>query len=185
MPGWGQLAATFLLLGTTCWGGLFASLARVERILVDQRGWVTRDELQQLVALATLVPGPTFIALGGLIGYRLRGLRGAGLCCGLLLLPSALLILALMWVLPPAWAATGMGMVGHTIGIAVGGILFGTALLTAGRSKQMARGLPLALAAMLLMVLGVPTLIVIIAGLVAGRFLLSDPAKPRAPEQTP
>lgn len=183
VPRWSELTLTFLNLGTTCWGGIWASLTRVEKILCDQRGWVSREDLLHLLALATLVPGPTFVALGGLIGYRLRGIWGAAICAAALVLPSALMVMGLMWLLPVAWAEAGMGMVGRAVGIAVGGILLGTAVRSATGANEPARGLPLAAAAAVLLILGLSTLAVLVGGLIVGRFLLSEPKG--APEKTP
>lgn len=184
MPALSELAIAFLVLGATSFGGLWAAMVRIERVLVDQHSWVTRAELSQLVTLATLVPGPTFVALGGMMGYRLRGLRGAAVCIAALLLPSSVAIVVLMWVLPATWIAAGLGMVGRAVGIAVAGLLLGTALNTATRTPQPARGMPLAVVAAALMILGVPTLVVIIGGLIAGRFLLPVP-DPQAPKEAP
>ena len=53
-----EIAAVFLRLGFTAFGGPAAHVALMERELVDRRGWLTRDELVELYGAASLLPGP-------------------------------------------------------------------------------------------------------------------------------
>jgi chromate transporter len=92
-----EIAAAFLRLGLTAFGGPAAHVALMERELVDKRGWLTRDELVELYGAASLIPGPNSTELAIHIGYKRAGFPGlvvAGIC---FILPAALLTLLLAW----------------------------------------------------------------------------------------
>src|SRR5205085_3571219 len=71
-----EIAAVFLRLGFTAFGGPAAHVALMERELVDRRGWLTRDELVELYGAASLLPGPNSTELAIHIGYRRGGPAG-------------------------------------------------------------------------------------------------------------
>ncbi|HUJ24388.1 MAG TPA: chromate efflux transporter [Myxococcales bacterium] len=92
-----EIAAAFLRLGLTAFGGPAAHVAMMERQLVDRRGWLTREELVELYGAASLIPGPNSTELAIHIGYRRGGFPGlliAGTC---FILPGALATLLLAW----------------------------------------------------------------------------------------
>ena len=87
-----QVAALFLRLGATAFGGPAAHIALIERECVQRRRWITREQFLDVLGVANLVPGPTSTELAMHVG-RLRagwpGLVAAGLA---FILPAALLI---------------------------------------------------------------------------------------------
>jgi chromate transporter len=95
-----QVAALFLRLGATAFGGPAAHIALIERECVQRRRWITREQFLDVLGVANLVPGPTSTELAMHVG-RLRagwpGLVAAGLA---FILPAALLIglLAMLYV---------------------------------------------------------------------------------------
>jgi chromate transporter len=92
-----EIAAVFLRLGLTAFGGPAAHVALMERKLVDERRWLTREELVELWGAASLIPGPNSTELAIHIGYRRAGISGlivAGVC---FIMPAALLTGALAW----------------------------------------------------------------------------------------
>ena len=76
MAGLGEIAAVFLRLGLTAFGGPAAHVALMERKLVDERRWLTREELVELWGAASLIPGPNSTELAIHIGYRRAGIPG-------------------------------------------------------------------------------------------------------------
>lgn len=87
----GELAALFLRLGTTAFGGPAAHLALLQRELVERRGWMSRERYLELIAAANLIPGPNSTEVAIHIGAERAGWRGlivAGVC---FILPAALL----------------------------------------------------------------------------------------------
>jgi chromate transporter len=53
----GEIAAVFLRLGLTAFGGPAAHVALIERKLVDERRWLTREELVELRGAASQFAG--------------------------------------------------------------------------------------------------------------------------------
>lgn len=93
----GQLAALFLRLGATAFGGPAAHIAMMEDEVVRRRGWLTREHFLDLVGAANLIPGPNSTELAIHIGLHQRGWRGllvAGTC---FIVPAMLIVMALAW----------------------------------------------------------------------------------------
>lgn len=95
-----EIAAAFLRLGLTAFGGPAAHVALMERELVEKRRWLTREELIELYGAASLIPGPNSTELAIHLGYRRGGLPGLIVAGACFILPAALLtlLLALIYV---------------------------------------------------------------------------------------
>ena len=93
----GEIAAVFLRLGCTAFGGPAAHVALMEREVCEKRKWVTREELVELYGAASLIPGPNSTELAIHLGYRRGGVAGLLLAGACFILPSALLTGALAW----------------------------------------------------------------------------------------
>jgi chromate transporter len=76
-PPLSRIFLCFLKLGSFAFGGVYAMLSFLERELVERRRWLTSDELAESVVLGQVMPGPPIVNTGVLVGYRLRGVRGA------------------------------------------------------------------------------------------------------------
>ena len=72
----GQLAALFLRIGSTAFGGPAAHIAIMEDEVVRRRGWLTRERFLDLVAASNLIPGPNSTELAIHIGHDQAGWRG-------------------------------------------------------------------------------------------------------------
>jgi chromate transporter len=68
----GEIVRYFLRLGTLGFGGPVALVGLMERELVQERGWLTREEMRDAVAVSQSLPGPLAIQVGIFIAY-LRG----------------------------------------------------------------------------------------------------------------
>lgn len=93
-----ELALLFLRLGATAFGGPAAHIAMMEDEVVRRRGWLTREELLDLLSAANLIPGPNSTELAIHIGYRRGGWKGlivAGTC---FILPAALIVTFIAWL---------------------------------------------------------------------------------------
>ncbi len=91
-PSLGELAFSFLKLGTIAFGGPAAHIAMMEEEFVGRRGWLTREEFLDRLATANIIPGPSSTELAIFIGYGQRGWPGlivAG-CC--FIIPAAILV---------------------------------------------------------------------------------------------
>ena len=92
-----RLAAIFLRIGALAFGGLGATLALIERELVDRRDAITRDDIAAALTHTKLLPGSTVVQVVAYLGWRLRGWWGSAVATICFILPSALLMLALAY----------------------------------------------------------------------------------------
>lgn len=86
---------TFFRIGLVTFGGGYAMIPLIETEVVDKKGWLEREELMDLIAVAQSCPGVFAVNLSIFIGYKLRRTRGAMLCAFGTALPSFLIILAI------------------------------------------------------------------------------------------
>ena len=87
-----ELAAYFLRLGITAFGGPAAHIALMEEECVRRRKWITRQQFLDVLGAANLIPGPTSTELAMHIGYARAGWAGlvvAGVC---FIAPAALIV---------------------------------------------------------------------------------------------
>jgi chromate transporter len=90
-----ELAVVFLKLGTTAFGGPAAHIAMMEDEFVRKRQWISKAELLDRLAAASLIPGPSSTEVALFIGQSKRGWTGllVGGCC--FILPAAVLVTAI------------------------------------------------------------------------------------------
>jgi chromate transporter len=94
-PSLAAFVAYFLRLGTIGFGGPIALAGAMQRDLVEERGWVTKDEYVKGLALAQLAPGPLAAQLAIYLGWARAGVVGATLVALAFVLPSFLMVLAI------------------------------------------------------------------------------------------
>ena len=147
-----DLFVSFTLLALQGFGGV---LAVVQRVLVEEKRWMTREQFVEDWAVAQIMPGPNVVNLSLMIGGRYFGLAGAlaGLA-GMLTAPLIVVLLlavAFGGVSDAAWAQgalRGMGAVSAGLIAAVG-----LKLMSALRSNPM--GMPMCIALALASFMGV------------------------------
>jgi chromate transporter len=90
---------TFFKIGAFTFGGGYAMIPLIQRETVEKNGWISDDDILEVVAIAESTPGPIAINAATFIGYRVAGVLGA-LCATLgVVLPSFVVILAISGVL--------------------------------------------------------------------------------------
>src|SRR5260221_7209370 len=85
----------FLRLGTVGFGGPIALVGYMQRDLVERRGWVSKQDYMEGLALAQLAPGPLAAQLAIYLGWLRAGTVGATAVALAFVLPSFLMVLAL------------------------------------------------------------------------------------------
>ncbi len=90
-----QFVRYFLKLGTLGFGGPIALAGYMQRDLVDERGWIARDDYKQGLALAQLAPGPLAAQLAMYLGWVRGRVLGATLVGIAFVAPSFLMVLIL------------------------------------------------------------------------------------------
>ncbi len=93
----GELAALFLRLGATAFGGPAAHIAMMRDEVVRRRGWLTDERFLDLLGATNLIPGPNSTEMAIHIGWARRswaGLLVAGVC---FIVPAMLITAVLGW----------------------------------------------------------------------------------------
>ena len=72
-----EVVLYFLRLGLLGFGGPVALVGQMGRELADERGWLTKDEMREAVAICQSLPGPLAIQVGIYISYLRAGFWGA------------------------------------------------------------------------------------------------------------
>ena len=67
----------FAEMGAVCFGGGYAMLSLVQRVVVEEHGWATEEELMDYYAIGQCTPGIIAVNVATFIGHKLRGLPGA------------------------------------------------------------------------------------------------------------
>ncbi|HYP99562.1 MAG TPA: chromate transporter [Polyangiaceae bacterium] len=91
----GELTTYFLRLGTLGFGGPIALAGYMQKDLVEERRWISKDDYVEGLALAQLAPGPLAAQLAIYLGWVRGGVVGATAIGLAFVLPSFVMVLAL------------------------------------------------------------------------------------------
>ena len=132
----GELFVAFTLLALQGFGGV---LAIAQRVLCEQRRWLTREQFVDMLALAQILPGPNVCNLSLMVGERFFGWRGAfaalaGMMSVPLIIVLALTLLYAKFAIYPEVAGALRGMAAVSAGMIAGTAL---RLLAALRENPM------------------------------------------------
>jgi chromate transporter len=129
----------FLWLGAVGFGGPIALAGHMQQDLVDKRGWISKEDYVEGLALAQLAPGPLAAQLAIYLGYIRAGIVGATAVGIGFVLPSFLMVLALSVAYVRFGGLPWMQGMFYGIGAAVIGIITRSAFkltkLTLGNDK--------------------------------------------------
>jgi chromate transporter len=90
-----DLAAYFTRLGLLGFGGPVALVGQMERELVQERQWLSKEQMREAIAICQSLPGPLAIQVGIFISYLRGGFWGAWLGGWLFILPNFLIVAGL------------------------------------------------------------------------------------------
>lgn len=138
-----DLFVSFTWLALQGFGGV---LAVAQRVLCEDKRWVTKEEFLELLAVGQVLPGPNVCNIALMVGDRFFGWRGAfaalgGMMAVPLVIVMALAVLYVEFAANPfvAGALRGMGAV-------AAGLIIGTALKLAPAVRRNPMGLPACIA---------------------------------------
>ena len=111
-----ELFLAFMKIGAFTFGGGYAMIPLIQNEAVEKRGWVTDDDILEIIAIAESTPGPIAINSATFVGYRAAGVLGS-MCATLgVVLPSFVIILLISFALQQfqdiqqvQWAFKGIG----------------------------------------------------------------------------
>ncbi len=171
LPVWWKIA--FL-----SFGGPAAQIAVMQRLIVEENGWIDQERFNHALNFCMLLPGPEAQQLAAYLGWLMHGTRGA-LAAGIIfILPGALIMLGLSLLY------VTVGQVGTVEGLLFGlkcAVLAIVAQALIRMSGKVVQGLAasmLAVASFVAMFFfSLPFPLVILAAGVIGLFLFRDPAR--------
>jgi len=72
-----EVVVYFLRLGLVGFGGPVALVGQMERELVTERKWLTKEQMREAIAICQSLPGPLAIQVGVYVSYLRTGFWGA------------------------------------------------------------------------------------------------------------
>ena len=169
-----DLFLTFAKVGVCTFGGGYAMLPILEREIVDNKGWATKEELTDYFAIGQCTPGIIAVNVATFIGHKYRGDLGGTVATFGVVTPSVIIIALIASVLS---SAARFPVVNHALaGVNACVIaLIVSSVLKLGKSAIRDRSTALIYLAVLgaAVLLGAsPVILVLLAG-VAGRLVRS------------
>lgn len=161
-----QLFTLGLWLGTTVFGGGGQAYPIIRRAM-EERDWLTGEEVDGLYALSAVLPGPTFLNLWGAASARVGGLTGAAAGQIGLMLPSFVLVCALPLLARIEFIQSRteqilLGTIWATVGLLLAAAVQGLRFLKDGWSRWTAGG------GMALLLLGLHPLLLVAGSVMLG-----------------
>ena len=134
-----ELFSAFTWLALQGFGGV---LAVAQRVLCEERRWLTRDQFVDILAFAQVLPGPNICNVALMIGDRFFGWRGAfAALAGMMSVPLAI-VLALTAVYAQFAAIEQVSGALRGMGAVSAGLIAGTALKLLPSLRGNAMGMP-------------------------------------------
>ena len=164
-----QIFFTFFKLGIFTLGGGTAMIPLMESIMVDKKGWLSRDEVLDCISISQGLPGVIAVNMATYIGYKKKGFTGALAATLGVLLPSYIVIILVITVLKPYIHNSYVrGAFRGMLPVIVGLILATAVKLWKSSIKTILQGCALVLTIFVVIFLKVNPVWIIIAALIYG-----------------
>ena len=123
-----DLFLTFAKIGLFTFGGGYAMIAMIENNCVEQKKWITHDEMMNITVIAESTPGPIAINCATFTGYKKAGLVGALIATLGMIIPSFMIIYLISMFLDNFLELTIIANAFKGIKIAVGLLILDAAI---------------------------------------------------------
>ncbi len=118
-----ELFLTFAKIGMFTFGGGYAMISLIENTCVENKKWITHDEMMMVTVIAESTPGPIAINCATYVGYKRAKLPGAIFATLGMIIPSFVIIFAiskfLNHFLEIAWVANAFKGIKIAVGILI------------------------------------------------------------------
>ena len=122
-----DLFLTFAKIGLFTFGGGYAMISIIENHCVEQKKWITHDEMMNITVIAESTPGPIAINCATFTGYQQAGFVGAVVATIGMIVPSFVVISLISMFLDNFLELTIIANAFKGIKIAVGILILNTA----------------------------------------------------------
>lgn len=123
-----DLFLTFTKIGLFTFGGGYAMISLIEHACVEQKHWISHDEMMDITVIAESTPGPIAINCATFVGFRQKGFAGALAATLGIVLPSFCIVFAISRFLDDFLAITWIAHAFRGIKITVGILILDAAL---------------------------------------------------------
>ena len=149
-----DLFLSFLKIGLFTFGGGYAMISVIENICVDQKKWITHEDMMNVTVIAESTPGPIAINCATYVGYRQAGFSGAVASTVGIVAPSFVIIYIISMFLNHFLEITVIANAFKGIKIAVGVLILNAAwnMLKKAKKTPLSRGIILCAAIVMLLV---------------------------------
>jgi len=94
-----ELFITFFKIGGFTFGGGYAMIPLIQKEVVENKHWVSDEDILDIVAIAESTPGPIAINSATFIGYKTAGVLGSFFATLGVVLPSFIIISVIAYLL--------------------------------------------------------------------------------------
>ena len=92
-----SLLGNFLQVGLFSFGGGYATIPLIQEYIVEGQGWLTYQELTDILTISQMTPGPIAVNTSTFVGTRIAGFPGAVFATVGCVLPGVLMSVALYY----------------------------------------------------------------------------------------
>ena len=131
-----ELLLTFMKIGLFTFGGGYAMIPMIEGICVEEKKWITSDEMLNITVIAESTPGPIAINCSTFVGYQQAGFAGALAATLGIVLPSFAVIYAISLCLDNFLEITVIANAFRGIKAAVGLLIIDAAIKMIRKMKK-------------------------------------------------
>ena len=87
-----ELWWTFFKIGAFTFGGGYAMISLIQKETVENKKWITDDDILEIIAIAESTPGPIAINSATFVGFRVAGFWGSFFATLGMVMPSFVII---------------------------------------------------------------------------------------------
>jgi len=131
-----DLFLTFARIGLFTFGAAYAMIALIENICVEEKKWISHDEMMDITVIAESTPGPIAINCATFVGYKQKGFVGALAATLGIVLPSFAVIYVIAVFLDDFLSITWVSNAFQGIKLAVGILIVDAAIKMIVKMKK-------------------------------------------------
>ena len=148
-----DLFLTFARIGLFTFGGGYAMISLIEHSCVENKQWITHDEMLNVTVIAESTPGPIAINCATYVGYKQKGLTGAIAATIGMVLPSFCIIFLISMFLDNFLGITWIAHAFMGIRISVGILILDAAIRMIKKMQKKPLPIAIMICAFLIMLL--------------------------------
>lgn len=87
-----QLFTTFFKIGLFTFGGGYAMIPLIEKEILEDKNWISKDDLMEIISISQMTPGPIATNAATFVGKKMGGISGSIAATLGVVLPSLIII---------------------------------------------------------------------------------------------